>query len=68
MVCPLGTEVRGVNTRTGVTVAPDIWDPRVMEVKMIPVVPPIMATNVPVLLAPIIAPALSVVAAAMVVP
>jgi len=37
MVPPLVTEVAGVNTRTGVTVAPDTWVPRVMDVKMIPV-------------------------------
>ena len=35
MVCPLGTEVAGVNTRTGVTVAPETWDPRVMDVKAV---------------------------------
>ena len=33
MVPPAGTVLAGVNTRTGVTVAPDIWDPRVMDVK-----------------------------------
>ncbi len=35
MVCPLGTVVAGVNTRTGVTAAPDTWDPRVMDVKAV---------------------------------
>ena len=38
MVPPAGTVVAGVNTRTGVTVAPDIWDPRVMDVKAVIVV------------------------------
>ncbi len=37
MVPPLVTVVAGVNTRMGVTVAPDTWVPRVMDVKMIPV-------------------------------
>ena len=35
MVCPLGTELAGVNTRTGVTGLPDTWDPRVMDVKAV---------------------------------
>jgi len=37
MAPPLVTVLAGVNTRTGVTVAPDTWVPRVMDVKMIPV-------------------------------
>ena len=35
MVPPAGTVVAGVNTRTGVTVAPENWDPRVMDVKAV---------------------------------
>ena len=38
MVCPLGTVVAGVNTRTGVTGLPDTWVPRVMDVKAVIVV------------------------------
>ncbi len=67
MVCPLGTEVKGVNTSTGVTGLPETCVARVMAVKRDIVVPSTMATKLPVLLAPIIAPALSVEAAAMVV-
>ena len=66
MVPPAGTVVAGVNTRTGCMAAP-ATPPEVMEVKVIPVVPPTMATNVPVLLVSMITPALLVVAAAMVV-
>ena len=35
MVCPLGTEVAGVNTRTGVTGLPETCVPRVMDVKAV---------------------------------
>ena len=35
MVCPLGTVVAGVNTRTGATVVPANWDARVMDVKAV---------------------------------
>jgi len=66
MVPPIGTVVAGVNTRTGFMAAPET-PPEVMEVKVIPVVPPMMATNVPVVLVSMIMPPLSVVAAAMVV-
>ena len=66
MVPPIGTVVAGVNTRTGCTAAPET-PPEVMEVKVIPVVPPTMATNVPVVLVSMAVPALMVVAAAMVV-
>ena len=66
MVPPIGAVVAGVNTRTGCMAAPET-PPEVMEVKVIPVVPPTMATNVPVLLVSMITPALLVVAAAMVV-
>ncbi len=66
MVPPIGTVMAGVNTRTGFMAAPET-PPEVMEVKVIPVVPPTMATNVPVLLVSMTLPALSVVAAAMVV-
>ena len=66
MVPPIGTVVAGVNTRTGCMAAPET-PPEVMKVKVIPVVPPTMATNVPVLLVSMITPALLVVAAAMVV-
>ncbi len=38
MVCPLGTEVAGWNTRTGVTGLPETWDPKVMDVKAVIVV------------------------------
>ena len=68
MVPPIGTVVAGVNTSTGCTAAP-ATPPEVMEVKVIPVdtvVPPTMATNVPVVLVSMTFPALSVVAAAMV--
>ncbi len=65
MVPPIGTVMAGVNTRTGCTAAPET-PPEVMEVKVIPVVPPTMATNVPVVLVSMTVPALSVVAAAMV--
>ena len=54
-----------MNTRTGFMAAPET-PPEVMEVKVIPVVPPTMATNVPVVLVSMTFPALSVVAAAMV--
>ena len=64
MVPPIGTVVAGVNTRTGCTAAPET-PPEVMEVKVIPVVPPMMATNVPVVLVSMIMKPLSVVAAAM---
>ena len=37
MAPPLVTVLAGVNTRTGVTVAPDTWVPRVIDLKMIPV-------------------------------
>jgi hypothetical protein len=62
MVPPAGTVVAGVNTRTGVTVAPDTLVPRVMdvkaviavatppevmEVKVIPMVPPIAPDATP---------------------
>ena len=63
---PIGTLEDGVNTRTGLMEAP-ATPPEVMEVKVIPVVPPTMATNVTVLLVSMITPALLVVAAAMVV-
>ncbi len=63
MVPVIGTLVAGVNTRTGLTEAPAI-PPEVMEVNKI--VPPTMATNVPVSLMPRTSPEL-VVAAAMVV-
>jgi len=66
MVPPAGTVVAGVNTRTGCTAAP-ATPPEVMEVKVIPVVPPTMATNVPVLLVSMTVPPACVVAAAMVV-
>ncbi len=66
MVPPIGTVVAGVNTRTGFMAAPET-PPEVMEVKVIPVVPSTMATNVPVVLVSMTVPALSVVAAAMVV-
>ena len=65
MVPPISTVVAGVNTRTGCMAAP-ATPPEVMEVKVIPVVPPTMATNVPVVLVSMTVPALSVVAAAMV--
>ncbi len=64
MVPPAGTVVAGVNTRTGCTAAPET-PPEVMEVKVIPVVPSTMATNVPVVLVSMTLPALSVEAAAM---
>ena len=67
MVCPMGTVVAGVNTRTGATGLPETCVARVMAVKRDIVVPSTMATKLPVLLVPIITPALSVVAAAMVV-
>ena len=38
MVCPMGTEVAGVNTRTGVTGLPETCVPRVMDVKAVIVV------------------------------
>ena len=66
MVPPAGTVVAGVNTSTGFMAAPET-PPEVMEVKVIPVVPPTMATNVPVVLMSMTVTALSVVAAAMVV-
>ncbi len=66
MVPPIGTVVAGVNTRTGFMAAPET-PPEVMEVKVIPVVPPTMATNVPVVLVSMTVPAALVVAAAMVV-
>ena len=66
MVPPAGTVVAGVNTSTGFMAAPET-PPEVMEVKVIPVVPPMMATNVPVVLVPMTFPAPSVVAAATVV-
>ena len=66
MVPPAGTVVAGVNTRTGFMAAPET-PPEVMEVKVIPVVPPTMATNVPVVLVSMTLPKLYVVAAAMVV-
>ena len=66
MVPPIGTVVAGVNTSTGFMAAPET-PPEVMEVKVIPVVPPTMATNVPVVLVSMITPAALVVAAAMVV-
>ncbi len=66
MVPPAGTVVAGVNTRTGFMAAPET-PPEVMEVKVIPVVPPTMATNVPVVLVSMITPALLVVAAETVV-
>jgi hypothetical protein len=37
MVPPIGTEVRGVNTRTGFMAAP-VTPPEVMDVKVIPVI------------------------------
>ena len=66
MVPPAGTVVAGVNTSTGFMAAPET-PPEVMEVKVIPVVPPTMATNVPVVLASMTVPELYVVAAATVV-
>lgn len=39
MVPPIGTEVRGVNTRTGFMAAP-VTPPEVMDVKVIPVMAP----------------------------
>jgi hypothetical protein len=38
MVPPMGTVVAGMNTRTGETVAPDTWEPTVMDVKAVIVV------------------------------
>ena len=66
MVPPAGTVVAGVNTSTGFMAAPET-PPEVMEVKVIPVVPPTMATNVPVVLVSMTVPELYVVAAATVV-
>ena len=66
MVPPAGTVVAVVNTSTGFMAAPET-PPEVMEVKVIPVVPPTIATNVPVVLVSMTVPALSVVAAATVV-
>ncbi len=65
MVPPIGTVVAGVNTRTGFIEAP-ATPPEVMEVNEI-IAGVTMATKVPVVLVSMIAPALLVVAAAMVV-
>ena len=35
MVCPMGTEVAGVNTRTGATVVPETSVDRVMDAKLV---------------------------------
>ena len=35
MVCPMGTEVAGVNTRTGATGLPETWVARVMDAKLV---------------------------------
>ena len=43
MVPPLATDVGGVNTRTGATVAPETWDARVMDVKAVIAVAAVMA-------------------------
>ncbi len=65
MVPPIGTVVAGVNTRTGLMTSP-ARPPEVMEVKEA-IAGVTMATKFPVVLVSMIAPALLVVAAAMVV-
>ena len=35
MVCPMGSEVAGVNTRTGATGLPETWVARVMDAKLV---------------------------------
>ena len=67
MVPPLGTEVSGVNTRTGVTDDPAKYVLMVIEAKCSWAPAEINSTKVPVLLVSMITPALLVVAAAMVV-
>jgi hypothetical protein len=47
MVCPLGTEVAGVNTRTGVTGLPETRVKRVMDEKLIAVAAVILRALTP---------------------
>ncbi len=47
IVCPLGTVVNGVNTRTGATGLPETWVKRVMDAKPVIVVAPVIVKYIP---------------------
>ena len=47
MACPMGTEVAGVNTRTGATGLPETWVARVMDAKLVIAVAVIARASLP---------------------